>query len=391
MLESAAMPRVIGVVSVARSDWGHLVPVLEAMREAADLDVRLLVGGAHLSPRFGSTVTAIEAAGWPIAARVEMVGTGDAPLDMATAAGRSVTGFAEVFARQGLDLLVVLGDRIEMLGAAVAALPFALPVAHLHGGEVTEGAIDEQARHAITKLAHLHFAAAEPYARRLRQMGEEPWRVHCVGAPGLDRLPRLATLSRADLASRLGLPLRRPTMLVTFHPVTLEHADTARHVDELAAALSGVEGDLVISYPGADTAHRAVVERWTALAAARPGTRLAPSLGEDVYCSLLREADVMVGNSSSGIIEAASFGLPVVNIGSRQQGRLRGENVIDVGQGRAEIMAGIARALDPAFRRGLTGMRNPYGDGAAAPRIVRILREVPLGPRLARKRFADLP
>ena len=380
------MPRVIGVVTVARSDWGHLVPMLEAMRAAADLDVRLLVGGAHLSPRFGSTATAIEAAGWPIAARVEMLGAGDAPLDMATAAGRSVTGFAEVFARQRLDLLVVLGDRIEMLGAAVAALPFALPVAHLHGG-----AIDEQARHAITKLAHLHFPAAEPYARRLRQMGEEPWRVHCVGAPGLDRLPRLATLSRADLAARLGLPLRRPTMLVTFHPVTLEHADTARHVDELAGALSRVEGDLVISYPGADTAHRAVVERWTALAATRPGTRLARSLGEDVYCSLLREADVMVGNSSSGIIEAASFGLPVVNNGSRQQGRLRGENVIDAGHGRDEIATAISRALDPAFRRGLAGMRNPYGDGAAAPRIVRILREVELGPRLARKRFVDLP
>jgi UDP-hydrolysing UDP-N-acetyl-D-glucosamine 2-epimerase len=278
-----------------------------------------------------------------------------------------------------------------MLGAAVAALPFALPVAHIHGGEVTEGAIDEQARHAITKLSHLHFPAAEPYRKRLLQMGEEPWRVHCFGAPGLDRLPRLALLSRADLAARLGLPLRRPTVLVTFHPVTLEAADTARHMDELAGALSRVEGDLVISYPGADTAHRAVVERWTALAAARPGTRLAPSLGEDVYCSLLREADAMVGNSSSGIIEAASFGLPVVNVGSRQQGRLRGENVIDVGHGRDEIATAISRALDPAFRRGLVGMRNPYGDGAAAPRIVRILREIELGPRLARKRFVDLP
>ena len=391
MLESEGMARTIGVVTVARSDYGHLVPLLEALRDTPGITLQLYVAGAHLSPRFGETVGAIEADGWPISARVETIGASDAAVEVAAGTGAGVAGFARAFAAGRPDLIVVLGDRAEMLAAAVAALPLAIPVAHLHGGEVTEGAIDEQARHAITKLAHLHFPAAEPYARRLRQMGEEPWRVHCVGAPGLDRLPRLATLSRADLASRLGLPLRRPTMLVTFHPVTLEHADTARHVDELAAALSGVEGDLVISYPGADTAHRAVVERWTALAAARPGTRLAPSLGEDVYCSLLREADAMVGNSSSGIIEAASFGLPVVNIGSRQQGRLRGENVIDVGQGRDEIIAGIARALDPAFRRGLTGMRNPYGDGAAAPRIVRILREVPLGPRLARKRFADLP
>ena len=298
------MPRAIGVVTVARSDWGSLVPVLEAIRAAPDLEARLLVGGTHLSPRFGSTVSAIEAAGWPIAARVEMLGAGDAPADMATAAARGVAGLAEVFARERLDLLVILGDRIEMLAAAVAALPFTLPVAHIHGGEVTEGAIDEQARHAITKLAHLHFAAAEPHARRILQMGEEPWRVHCVGAPELDRLLRFATLSRAALAARVGLPLRRPTLLVTFHPVTLEHADTVRQVDELAAALAALDADVVISYPGADTAHRAIVDRWTALAAARPGTRLVPSLGDDVYCSLLRESDVMVGNSSSGIIEA---------------------------------------------------------------------------------------
>ena len=382
------MPRAIGVVTVARSDWGSLVPLLEAMRAAPDLEPRLLVGGAHLSPRFGSTVSTIEAAGWPIAARIEMLGAGDAPADMATAAARGVAGLAEVFARERLDLLVILGDRIEMLAAAVAALPFTLPVAHIHGGEVTEGAIDEQARHAITKLAHLHFAAADPYARRIRQMGEEPWRVHCVGAPELDRLARHATLSRADLAARVGLPLRRPTLLVTFHPVTLEPADTGRHIDELASALMAVDADVVISYPGADTAHRAIVDRWTALAAARPGTQLAPSLGDDVYCSLLREADAMVGNSSSGIIEAATFALPVVNIGTRQKGRLRDRNVIDVGYGRSEIIAGLARALDPAFRRGLAGMKNLYGDGAAAPRIARVLREVDLA-RLPRKRFVD--
>ena len=383
------MPRVIGVVTVARSDWGHLVPVLEALRAAPDVTLRLLVGGAHLSPRFGSTVAAIEGAGWPIAARVEMLEAGDAPRDMAVTVARGVAGFADVFARERLDLLVLLGDRLEMLAAATAALPFALPVVHIHGGEITEGAIDEQARHAITKLAHLHFAAAEPYARRILQMGEEPWRVHCVGAPGLDRLAALATLPRAEIAARLGLALRGPTLLVTFHPVTLEHADTARQVDELAAALGAVDGDVVISYPGADTAHRAIVERWTALASSRPGTRLAASLGEDVYASLLREADVMVGNSSSGIIEAGSFALPVVNVGTRQQGRLRGPNVVDVGHRRDEIAAGLARALAPAFRRGLAGMRNPYGDGAAAPRIAEVLRKVELGPRLVRKRFVD--
>jgi UDP-hydrolysing UDP-N-acetyl-D-glucosamine 2-epimerase len=272
---------------------------------------------------------------------------------------------------------------------AVAALPFALPVAHVHGGEVTEGAMDEQARHAITKLAHLHFAAAEVYAERIRAMGEEPWRVHCTGAPGLDRLAALATLSREALADRLGLPLRRPTLLVTFHPETLAYADVPEQVEELAAALEKTEGDVIVTFPGADTSAYAIITRLRALALARPRTRLVESLGEDVYASLLREADAMVGNSSSAIIEAPSFGLPAVNIGDRQRGRLRGANVIDVGHGRDAIAAGIRRALDPAFRRALSGRPNPYGDGRAAPRIVRVLREVELGPRLVRKRFAD--
>lgn len=386
-----AMPRTVGVVTVARSDYGHLVPVLQEIQAAPDLELGVYVAGSHLATRFGRTVTAVETDGWPIAERIEMLLDSDTPGAIAASTGIGVAGFARAFARRRPDLLVVLGDRFEMLSAAVAALPFALPVAHLHGGELTEGAIDEQIRHAITKLSHLHFAAAEPYARRLVQMGEEPWRVHCCGAPGLDRLLRLARLSREALAERVGLPLRRPTLLVTFHPVTLEYADTAMHADELAAALSKVDGDVIATYPGADTAGQTIIERLEALTASRPGTRLVKSLGDEVYASLLREVDVMVGNSSSGIIEAPSFGLPVVNIGSRQRGRLRAANVIDVGYGRDEILDGIRRVIEPGFRHGLRGLANPYGDGKAAPRIVGVLREVELGPRLIQKRFADQP
>jgi UDP-hydrolysing UDP-N-acetyl-D-glucosamine 2-epimerase len=384
------MVRRIGVVTVARSDYGHLMPVLEQIRDADGLSLVLFVAAGHLSERLGSTVRAIEADGWFIAERVEMPSDADAPEEVAAAAGTGLAGFARAFARQRPDLVLVLGDRLEVLAAAAAALPLTIPVAHLHGGEVTEGALDEQARHAITKLSHLHFPAAEPYARRILQMGEEPWRVHCVGAPGLDRLPRLAVLSREELARRIGLPLRRPTMLVTFHPVTLEYRDTAAHVEELSVALEGLDGDAIITCPGADSSHSTVIRRLEALAAARPGTRLVRSLGEDVYCSLLREADVMVGNSSSGLIEAPSFGLPVVNIGARQRGRLRASNVIDVGPRREEIAAGIGQALRAEFRRSLVGLVNPYGDGRAAPRIVQVLRRVELGRRLIQKRFVDL-
>ena len=384
------MVRIIGVVTVARSDYGHIVPLLEALRDIPGIALQLYVAGAHLSPRFGRTVEAIEADGWPIAERIETIGASDSAADVAAGAGAGVAGFARAFARRRPDLTVLLGDRVEMLAAVVAALPLAIPVAHLHGGEFTVGAIDEQARHAITKLSHLHFPAAEAYARRIRQMGEEPWRVHCSGAPGLDRFARLAAVPRAELARRIGLPLRRPTLLVTFHSVTLEPGEAGAHSAELAAALEMVDGDVVITYPGADAAYDAVIRRLEALAATRPGTRMIPALGEDSYGALLREADVMVGNSSSGLIEAPSFGLPVVNVGIRQQGRLRAANVIDVGCGREEIAAGIRRALAPGFRESLRGLVNPYGDGHAAPRIAEVLGSVELGPRLIRKRFVDL-
>jgi UDP-hydrolysing UDP-N-acetyl-D-glucosamine 2-epimerase len=384
------MARTIGVVTVARSDYGHLVPLLEALRGTPGITLQLYVAGAHLSPRFGSTVRAIEAGGWPISARIETTSASDEAVDVAAGVGAGVAGFARAFARGRPELLVLLGDRTEMLAAAVAALPLVIPVAHLHGGEVTEGAIDEQARHAITKLAHLHFPAAEPYARRIRQMGEEPWRVHCVGAPGLDRFARRAAMSREELAHRIGLPLRRPTLIVTFHPVTLEPGEAGAHCTELAGALEMVDGDVIITYPGADTAYDAVIRRLESLAATRPGTRMIPALGDDGYHALLQEADVMVGNSSSGLIEAPSFALPVVNVGIRQRGRVRAANVIDVGHGREEIAAGIRRALEPGFRAGLRGLVNPYGDGHAAPRIARVLREAELGPRLLRKRFVDL-
>jgi UDP-hydrolysing UDP-N-acetyl-D-glucosamine 2-epimerase len=381
--------RTIGVVTVARSDYGHLLPLLEEIRAAPDLGLQLFVAGGHLSKRLGATVRGIEADGWTVTDRVETMGKSDAPEDVAAGAGIGIAGFASAFARRRPDLVVVLGDRIEMLSAAVAALPLTIPVAHVHGGEVTEGAIDEQIRHAMTKLSHLHFPAAEVFAKRILQMGEEAWRVHCCGAPGLDRLARMAVVPRAELAARVGLPLRKPTVLVTLHPVTLEPEDTATHVEELAAALARVEGDVIVTAPGADTAHGTIMRRLEALAAARPHTRMVASLGDDTYCSLLREVDAMVGNSSSGLIEAPSFALPVVNVGSRQHGRLRAENVIDVGHGREEILAGLRRALDPVFRAGLAGLRNPYGDGRSAPRIVRVLAEVPLGRRLVRKRFVD--
>lgn len=383
--------RRIGVVTVSRSDYGHLLPVLKGIAAVPDLELMLFVAGMHLAPEFGRTAEAIEADGFPITARVEMLEPGDSPEAVAVSVGKGVAGFAGAYASTRPDLLVVLGDRFEMLAAAVAALPFTLPVAHIHGGEVSEGAMDNQIRHAITKMAHLHFVSSELHARRIARMGEEAWRIHTVGAPGLDRIRGMEFLSREALAKALEIAPAGRWLVVTFHPVTLEYRETASHVEELLAALDKVDGTLVITYPNADTAGGTIIRRIEEFAAHRPRVRLARNLGDRVYLSLLRHADAMVGNSSSGLIEAPSVGLPVVNIGSRQRGRLRGANVIDVDYRRDAILDGIERALDPSLRGALSGMANPYGDGRAAPRIVEVLRSVALGSSLIQKRFNEFP
>jgi GDP/UDP-N,N'-diacetylbacillosamine 2-epimerase (hydrolysing) len=385
---STERPRAIGVVTVSRSDWGHLRPVLAEIRRDPALRLSLFVAGMHLEPRFGLTVEAIEEEGWPIADCVRMREEDDSPQGVAAAMGRGVEGFGRAYARHRPDILVVLGDRFEMLAAAAAALPFALPVGHIHGGEESEGAMDNQIRHAITKLAHLHFATAEAHVTRLARLGEEPWRIHLVGAPGLDRLRHFVPLTREELARALGLDLAQRWLLVTFHPVTLEYRETTAHVTELVEALEKTDGQIIATYPNADTAGRLIIERLEELAARQPRVRLARSLGERLYLSLLRHADVMVGNSSSGLIEAPSFELPVVNVGNRQRGRLRGANVLDVACERGEILRGIEAALSRGFRTRLRGTANPYGDGHAAPRIVRVLRTVALDARLIQKRLA---
>lgn len=381
--------RRIAVVSVSRSDYGHLRPVLEEIRSAPDLQLLLFVAGMHLAPQFGRTAEVIEADGWPIVERIDMLERDDSPVGVAISIGNGVRGFARAYARHRPDVVVVFGDRFEMLAAAVATLPFALPLVHIHGGEASEGAMDNQIRHAITKLAHLHFASAEPHARRIARMGEEAWRIHTVGAPGLDRIGTTKFLSREEFARLLALPPEGRWFVVTFHPVTLEHRDTETQIGELLAALDKVDGTFVITYPNADTAGQTIIRQVEEFASHCPRARLARNLGDQLYLSLLRHADLMIGNSSSGIIEAPSFGLPVVNIGNRQRGRLRGPNVIDVGYARDLILRGIETALAPGFRERLRRLPNPYGDGRAVPRIVRILREVPLDSRLIQKGFAE--
>jgi len=378
--------RRIGVVTVARSDYGIYRPVLRELAAREGVSIELYVGGMHLRERFGRTVTEIERDGRPIVARLDFLEDDDSPLAVASAVGRGVAAFADAFSRGRPDILLVLGDRFEMLAAGVAALPLAIPLAHLHGGETTEGAIDESIRHALTKLSHLHFASTDAYARRIEQLGEEAWRIVVSGAPALDAIREHEPLSDEQLAEH-GVRLRGPTLLVTFHPVTLEPGNTAQHTDALVEAVDASGCDAVLTYPNADAGHKEIVERLGRLAASSDRFTLVRSLGADAYYTLMSRASAMVGNSSSGIVEAASFRLPVVDIGNRQRGRIRGANVIHAEPEADAIRAALGLALSDEFRARLASLENPYGDGYASRRIADVLASVPLDERLLVKRF----
>jgi UDP-hydrolysing UDP-N-acetyl-D-glucosamine 2-epimerase len=382
--------RTIGIVTVARSDYGIYLPILRKIQADPELCLHLIVSGMHLSPEFGLTVRAIESDGFPIGERVEMLLSSDSPEGIAKSIGLGMIGFAQAFSRFRPDVLVVLGDRFEMYAAAVAALPFKIPVAHIHGGEITLGAIDDALRHSMTKLSHLHFASTQEYARRLRQMGEEPWRITISGAPGLDNIPVIRLLSPEELESRYSLRLQPLPLLVTFHPVTLEYERADWQLGELLAALDSAEMPVVFTMPNADTGGRLMMQRIEAFIRARSWAQKVDNLGSQGYFSLMAIAMAMVGNSSSGIIEAPSFGLPAVNIGTRQTGRVKAANVIDVGYERTEILKGIHQALRPEFRAGLRRLSNPYGLAQASEIIVAKLKDVPLDDRLLVKRFRDL-
>ena len=384
--------RTIGVVTVGRSDFGIYRPVLEAIRQDPALELYLIVSGMHLSPHYGATVQAIEDEGFVVDERVEMLLSSDSPEGVAKSMGLGTIGFAQAYAHSRPDILLVLGDRFEMHAAALAALPFNIPVAHIHGGEVTEGAMDEALRHAITKLSHLHFTSTERYARRVIQLGEEPWRVIVSGAPGLDNLNTVSLLSVTELEKRFGLRIDEPPLLVTFHPVTLEYTQVENQISELLQALDASGYPVIFTLPNADTGNSVIRQKIAAYVGVHLQTAQAvENLGTQGYFSLMKFAAAMVGNSSSGIIEAASFELPVVNIGTRQGGRVSGINVLDVGYDHSEILDGIQRAVSSALRQSLQGMQNSYGDGQAAQRIVSRLREVPLDEKLIIKRFYDLP
>ncbi len=382
--------RTVGVITVARSDYGIYLPLLRAIQNDPDLQLHLIVSGMHLSPEFGLTVEMIEADGFEIGDRVEMLLSSDTPEGTVKSMGLGIIGFAQLFARFRPDILFVLGDRFEMYMAALAALPFNIPIAHIHGGEITEGAIDDALRHSMTKLSHLHFVSTEIYAQRVIQLGEEPWRVTVSGALSLDNLQTINLLNIDQLNTHYGLSLNQPPLLVTFHPVTLEPEQTEWQMSELLATLKDYAIPIVFTMPNADSGSRIIIHKIKTFIQTHPLAQMVNNLGTQGYFSMMAIALAMVGNSSSGIIEAASFGLPVVNIGIRQQGRIRGVNVIDVDYQRSSIIKGLQKAIDPQFRDSLRDMTNPYGIGQSAKTIVERVKQISLDSKLTVKRFHNL-
>lgn len=389
MSKPAPKRRKIGVVTTSRADYSHLYWPLRELESHPKIELGVFALGAHLSPQYGNTLAEIERDEFPLKARIECLLSSDTDTGMAKTIGVGILSLADALSAWRPDILLLIADRYEMLAPASVALAMRIPIAHIEGGEVSQGAIDDQVRNAITKLAHIHFTSTQTARRRVIAMGEEPWRVHHAGAPSLDHLKRSHLLSRASLQRRLQIKLADPAILCAWHPVTI-HRNTNAEADELFAALEAATAQLIFVYPNADAGSHALIERTRALASARSNTHVFVNLDAVTYWSLLGQVDAMIGNSSSGIMEAASFGLPVVNVGMRQQGRERARNIIDVPANAPKIMEALQHVLDRPFRQRLRGMTNPYGNGTAAKTIARVLATVPID-KLLIKEPAPLP
>ncbi|ASS73947.1 UDP-N-acetylglucosamine 2-epimerase (hydrolyzing) [Tumebacillus algifaecis] len=385
--------RKICVVTGTRAEYGLLYWLMKEIEHDPDLQLQIIVSGMHLSPEFGLTYKGIEADGFTIDEKVEMLLSSDTPVGIAKSIGLATIGFADALDRLRPDILVVLGDRFEILAAVQAALVARIPVAHLHGGEATEGLIDEGIRHAVTKMAHLHFTAAEPYRQRVIQLGEAPERVFNFGAPGVDNIVRLPLLSRDAFQDSIGFELGLVNFLVTYHPVTLRQGGAEAAMTELLTALDRFpEAKILFTKPNSDTDGRIIGQLIDEYAAKR-GDRVfvTTSLGQLRYLSAIQHCDAVIGNSSSGLIEVPVFQKPTINIGERQRGRLKPDSVIDCDESAEAIEAAVGTALSPQFQDHLRTVESPFGTGQASQQIKEQLKRADLDGILMKKFYEVTP
>lgn len=391
---SGVKKRKICVVTTTRADYGLLYWLMKEIDGDPELELSVIATGMHLSYEFGMTVNTIENDGFRVDRRVEMLLSSDSARAIVKSMGVEMISLADALSGIEPDIVVLLGDRFEIVPVALAAVVLRIPVAHIHGGETSQGAIDEAFRHAVTKMANVHFPTTEIYRNRILQMGEAPELTFNFGAPGLDSIYRLPLLSRSELEESLQFSLEGSVALVTYHPVTTESGTAQLQVDNLLRAIEEAGIRAIFTKANADAEGSIINGRLASFCRDNTGRfRLFDSLGQTRYLSCMKNLDLMLGNSSSGLIEAPSFGMPVVNIGERQRGRMRAANVIDVGNSIEEISGGIACALSEDFRKSVENMENPYDrfrDGKASWRMKEQLKSIQLSDRLFRKEFRDI-
>ncbi|NNF15867.1 MAG: UDP-N-acetylglucosamine 2-epimerase (hydrolyzing) [Gammaproteobacteria bacterium] len=375
----------VGVITTSRADFGHIIWPVRKMQEHPDITPFVIAMGAHLSPRFGYTLDAFRDHHIDVDETLESLISSDTDTGMAKTIGVSMMGLADILSRRRPDVLMIIADRYEMLAAAAAAMALRIPIAHIEGGEISEGAIDDAVRNALTKLSHLHFVPHKPAAQRVIAMGEEPWRVHTVGAPSLDHLRHRELMPFEALAQSLGIDARRPYDLISFHPVTLMQ-DTVAEAEAFYAALKTIDGQKIFCFPNSDAGSHTLIKKAQEFAAPRHDAHIFTNLDHWVYWNLLHRARAIIGNSSSALMEAPSVPLPAINVGRRQRGRLMAKNVIDCAADRQAIQTAYRRAVSDDFRNNLSGMRNPYGDGHAGERICAALTQYRDRARLLDKR-----
>jgi UDP-N-acetylglucosamine 2-epimerase (non-hydrolysing)/GDP/UDP-N,N'-diacetylbacillosamine 2-epimerase (hydrolysing) len=387
-INRSANLRKIAVVTGTRAEYGLLYPLLLEIQEEPEFELQIIVTGMHLAPEFGLTYQTIEADGFSIAAKVEMLLSSDTAAGITKSMGLALIGFADCFQRLQPDLLVVLGDRYEILAAVQAALVAKIPVAHIAGGDTTEGAFDEAIRHSITKMAHLHFTTNPVSAQRVVQLGEDPKQIFTVGHLGIDQIKRLKLMDREELARVLDYQFLVRNLLITFHPVTLDKEPATRQFQELLDALDGLPQPVGIMFtmPNSDPGSRDLIHMIETFVAGHPQAKAYTSLGQLKYLSVMAQADAVVGNSSSGIYEAPSLKVPTVNIGDRQRGRLQAGSVINCPP---EANA-IREAMLKAFQMDCSRIVNPYGGGDTAQQIVALLKQYPDYKALLKKHFFEV-
>jgi GDP/UDP-N,N'-diacetylbacillosamine 2-epimerase (hydrolysing) len=379
--------RKIAAVTGTRAEYGLLYWTMKRIQMDDGLELQLIVTGSHLSSKYGNTIEQIKEDGFKIDEEIEIDINFYKKSSISKSMGLEMIQMAQGFERLKPDMLLVLGDRYEVFAAAVCAMTMNIPIAHISGGEITEGAIDEQIRHAITKMAHIHFPGAECYAENIKKMGEESWRIFNVGDPGIENIKNTKLMTKEEIKEDLDIDIDEETLLITYHPVTLEIEDLPSQISNLLEALSELDKKMIITYPNADYGNDYIIKELNKFSKENNNVYLFKNLGNRRYLSIMKNCGVVVGNSSSALVEAPYLKVPVVDIGNRQKGRLKAENIISCSNDSKDIINAINKSLSSEFKEKVKNVKSLYGEGSTSEEIVKVLKQIDIDDKLLKKKL----